>query len=449
MVTNRGQFLGAKVLAYANQRHPALRAYAPGPASPSLPVELGQPHGPRHLDEPSLKGAKAGGQACEGLHVLPAGLKSFRQPRRAGQLLFQRTGRYCRTNATPGCCPVVMLYLSASPELDHHQTGAGHPERPERVVAALQGLEELGLAGGAVVRLAPRRATPDELLRVHTAAYLKSLQQFCLIGGGRLDSDTVAREGSWDTALLAAGGALAAVDALTGAREGVAFVAHRPPGHHATPDQAMGFCLLNNAAVAAAALVARGERVLVLDWDVHHGNGTQAIFWDDPGVLYVSIHQWPLYPGTGQAEAVGGPNATGLTLNVPVPPGATGDIFIRALDEVVAPAVEAFVPDWVLISCGFDAHRADPLAQLDLSAGDFADMAGRAKDFAPSPGRVIVVLEGGYDLDAVRLGTGAVLAGFLGEPYHPEPATSGGPGNEEVARAVAVRARLGLGPGQR
>jgi acetoin utilization deacetylase AcuC-like enzyme len=264
------------------------------------------------------------------------------------------------------------------------------------------------------------------------------IEDFCAGGGGLLDSDTVASHGSWGTALRAAGGALAAVDALTFAGDGVAFVAHRPPGHHATADQAMGFCLLNNVAIAAAALLARGERVLVLDWDVHHGNGTEAIFWDEPGLFYVSTHQSPLYPGTGGARATGGANAPALNMNVPLPPGATGDVLLYAFDEIVAPAVEDFGPSWVLISSGFDAHRSDPLANLELSAGDFADLAARAKGFAPGPGRVVVVLEGGYDLTAISHSTGAVLAALLGENYRAEPSTSGGPGKSAVENAGQV-----------
>jgi acetoin utilization deacetylase AcuC-like enzyme len=337
-----------------------------------------------------------------------------------------------------------MLYLSAAPELDDHDTGPDHPERPPRVPAVLLGVEAAGLAA-SVVHLPPRRATRAELELVHPAHYLQSLEDFCLGGGGHLDLDTVASTGSWATALLAVGGALAAVEALAAAGEGAAFVAHRPPGHHATADQAMGFCLLNTIAVAAAALVAAGERVLVLDWDVHHGNGTQAIFWDDPRVLYVSTHQWPLYPGTGGFDAIGGPNARGLNVNIPLPPGATGDVLLYALDEIVAPAVARFAPTWVLVSSGFDAHRADPLANLALSAGDYADLAARARAFAPRPGRVVVVLEGGYDLTALTQSTGAVLSSLLGGGYRPERTTSGGPGREMVDRARRARELAQLG----
>lgn len=334
-----------------------------------------------------------------------------------------------------------MLYVSASPELDDHDTGPGHPERPARVPAALGGIEVAGLSGTAV-HLPPRLATREELELVHGAPYLRSVEDFCRAGGGHLDMDTVASPGSWATALRAVGGALAAIEALAAAGDGTAFVAHRPPGHHATADQAMGFCLLNTVAVAAASLVAAGERVLVLDWDVHHGNGTQAIFWDDPRVLYVSTHQWPFYPGTGAVDAVGGPNARGLTVNIPLPAGATGDVVLSALDEIVAPAVARFSPTWVLVSSGFDAHGADPLANLALSAGDFAEMATRAKDFSPRPGRVVVVLEGGYDLNAVTLCTGAVLSCLTGGSYRPEPPTSGGPGREIVERARRLRSSL-------
>jgi len=320
-----------------------------------------------------------------------------------------------------------VLLLAAAPDLDHHDTGGRHPERPARITAALEGIDDAGLRD-AIVELAPRRAVDEELTRVHPQDYLDAVQAFCRGGGGAIDPDTVVGPGSWDTALLAAGGVLAAIEGLDAGRGETAFVAARPPGHHALAEQSMGFCLINNIAVGAAALAARGERVVIVDFDVHHGNGTQAIFWDDPRVLYISTHEWPLYPGTGRAEETGGPGAPALTMNVPLPAGATGDVLLRAADELMAPVVEGFDPTWVLVSAGFDAHRADPLAELRLTAGDFSDLMGRIQGFAPASGRTVVVLEGGYDLDALRLSVGATLARVLDRAYRPEASSAGGPG---------------------
>jgi acetoin utilization deacetylase AcuC-like enzyme len=221
--------------------------------------------------------------------------------------------------------------------------------------------------------------------------------------------------------------------------EGVAFVVARPPGHHALRDRAMGFCLLNNIAIGAASLIADGERVVIVDWDVHHGNGTQEIFWDEPNVLYVSTHQWPLFPGTGSAREIGGAHARGGTVNLPLPPGATGDIVRRAIDEVAVPAIDAFAPTWVLVSAGFDAHRDDPIADLALSSGDFADLARTVGEFAPRPGRLVLFLEGGYNLGAVRASVAATLGALLDAPYVPEQPTSGGPGTEMISRSRADR----------
>jgi acetoin utilization deacetylase AcuC-like enzyme len=331
-----------------------------------------------------------------------------------------------------------VLLVAGDPELDRHEVGSGHPERATRVRAALAGIDDAGLRD-AVVRLEPRRATMEELARVHPTPYLEALRAFCEAGGGALDPDTVAGPGSWDTALLAAGAVLAAVDGLRGGAGQAAFVAARPPGHHALADQAMGFCLLNNVAVAAAALVERGERVLVVDWDVHHGNGTQAIFWDDPRVFYVSTHQWPLYPGTGRVQETGGAGAPGTNLNVPLPAGTTGDVLLEAFDGVVAEAVEHFSPTWVLVSAGFDAHRDDPLAGLRLTAGDFASLADRVRQFAPGQSRVVAVLEGGYDLDALRLSAGAAMAALMGQRFSPEQPSSGGPGGEVLSAVRRAR----------
>ncbi len=203
------------------------------------------------------------------------------------------------------------------------------------------GVDDLHLDSDQLV-LPALAADTSQLLRVHSADYLAELERFCATGGGPLDADTYATPESWDAARLSAGAGLVAVDALAERGADVAFVVARPPGHHALADRSMGFCLINNIAVAAASLVSSGERVLIVDWDVHHGNGTQALFWDEPDVLYVSTHQWPCYPGTGRASEVGGPSATGTTVNVPLPPGATGDVVRSAFDQLVTPVVSAF-----------------------------------------------------------------------------------------------------------
>jgi acetoin utilization deacetylase AcuC-like enzyme len=257
------------------------------------------------------------------------------------------------------------------------------------------------------------------------------LEAFCAAGGGRIDADTSAGASSWDAALLAAGAGLDAVERLERGDGSAAFCVVRPPGHHATPGRAMGFCLLNNVAVTAAALADRGERVLVYDWDAHHGNGTQDAFYDDRRVLYVSAHQWPLYPGTGALDETGEGPGKGYTINLPLPPGTTGDVYLAAFDEVVAPAVERFDPTWVIVSAGFDAHRADPLTGLNLTAGDFADLTERLLGVAPA-GRVVAFLEGGYDLQALALSAGAFVATLAGLPFRPESPTSGGPGRAVV-----------------
>jgi acetoin utilization deacetylase AcuC-like enzyme len=315
-----------------------------------------------------------------------------------------------------------------------HRTGPGHPERPERVPAVLAGLRDAGI-DEAVVALADRRATETELGRVHDPSYLAAVARWCEAGGGWLDDDTLVGPTSFDAAVEAAGAALAAIDALRSGVAEVGLVAARPPGHHATTRRAMGFCLVNTVAVAAAALAEAGERVLVFDWDVHHGNGTQEIFWDDPRVLYASTHQEHLYPGTGGVHERGGPAAEGTTVNVPVPAGATGDVLLAAVDEVIGPVADRFGPTWVLVSAGFDAHRADPLAGLALSAGDFAILASRARAFTPRSGRLLMVLEGGYDLAALRRSAGAAVAAALDVHYRPEAPTGGGPGSAAIAAA--------------
>jgi len=324
---------------------------------------------------------------------------------------------------------VSVLFATHAAYLEH-LTGGGHPERPERLRAVLDGAANADVAS-ALVAVEPRAATRGELQRVHPAAYLDAIQALSQRGGGRLDPDTVASSGSWRAAELAAGACLSAIESLDAGHGDAAFCAVRPPGHHATPDQAMGFCLVSNVAVAAAALAERGERVLVVDYDAHHGNGTQAAFYRDPRVLYVSLHQWPLYPGTGSVREVGDGAGTGTTVNIPLPPHTTGDVYLRAIDDVIVPIAERFGPTWLILSAGFDAHRDDPITDLALSAGDYALMTQRLITLVPA-GRRLVVLEGGYDLDALRHCTTGVLAAMASLSLVPEPPTSGGPGRGAV-----------------
>ncbi|CAN5848185.1 histone deacetylase [soil metagenome] len=325
-----------------------------------------------------------------------------------------------------------MLFASHDKCLEHLD-GTSHPERPDRLRAVLRG------AGDAAVvdALVPVEVTPAsnaDLELVHPRWYLDGLDQRAAAGGGWVDADTFVSPASADAARLAAGAGLAAIEALRAGRGDAAFCAIRPPGHHAIPTAAMGFCLISNVAVAAASLIAQGERVMIFDYDAHHGNGTQAVFYDDPRVLFVSIHQWPLYPGTGAAGETGEGDGEGYTLNLPMPPCTSGDVYVRAFEEVITPVAERFQPTWLIISAGFDAHRADPLTDLGLSSGDFATLTARAARLVP-PGRCLAVLEGGYDLEALRMSSAAVLAALAGIDHRDEAPTSGGPGIDAVERA--------------
>lgn len=320
----------------------------------------------------------------------------------------------------------MTVLLAVSERSLDHDTGRGHPESSDRLHAALAGVRQSGV-GEATVPVPARKATRAELETVHSGAYLDALERFCLSGGGNIDADTVAAPASWDAALMAAGSGIDAIERLDRGEGDAAFCLVRPPGHHATRTRAMGFCLINNVAVAAGVLADRGEQVMVLDWDAHHGNGTQDIFWEDGRVLYVSMHETPLYPYSGAFDEMGKGQGLGLTLNIPLPAGVTGDVETAALDEVVAPVVDQFRPTWVLVSAGFDAHRNDPLTGMALSSGDFADLTRRMMEYAPA-GRRLLFLEGGYDLEALADCTGACTAALVGVEYRPEAPTSGGPG---------------------
>ena len=329
------------------------------------------------------------------------------------------------------------LAIADDPLFSEHRAPTDHPERPERLVAAREGVKAANLTGDKTT-LEPRDATDDELGRVHSPAYLEALGRSAG-KSGYFDPDTYFAESSVAAARRAAGGALAVVDALMGERATHGLALLRPPGHHALPGGAMGFCILNNVAVAAAHARARGaSRVLIVDWDVHHGNGTQEMFYDDPSVLYVSLHQWPFYPGTGAAREVGERDGRGFTVNVPLSAGAGDAVYAAAFERLIGPIAEQFDPDLVLLSAGFDAHDLDPLGGMSLTDRGYAAMLTCLTDALPrgAAGRVGVVLEGGYDLTGLRDSLRTTLETLQGT--FDAPPAAAGLGRHEADLAAAI-----------
>jgi acetoin utilization deacetylase AcuC-like enzyme len=296
----------------------------------------------------------------------------------------------------------------------------GHPESAERIRAVWRGLHESGLS----VRMAPLQAEsldPDEVLTVHTADYLDLLRRVSTAPHTmHLDPDTYAGPDALTIALLSAGGAVGAVDAVLSGRAINGLAAIRPPGHHAMPARGMGFCLLGNVAIAArhAQLRYGIERILIIDYDVHHGNGTEAMFYDDPSVLYISTHQYPLYPGTGAVTDIGTGRGEGYTINIPLPAGSGDANYTMAFERIVWPAAERFQPQLILVSVGFDAYWADPLAAMRLTLNGYSHLAGEVIQMAQRfcEGRVVFALEGGYNVDALRYGVSNVARLLLGDP---------------------------------
>jgi acetoin utilization deacetylase AcuC-like enzyme len=334
-------------------------------------------------------------------------------------------------------------YLVDDRRFDNHASPAYHPERPERLAAAREAVRNSGVVFESVPT---RLVQDDELLRVHGPRFVEA---FARLKGheGFLDPDTYVAPESVTAARLAAGGLIDVVDAvLSESPISKAVAICRPPGHHATPDKSMGFCLLNNVAIAAAHAKTRGlQRIAILDWDAHHGNGTQDAFWSDPSVLYVSMHQYPFYPGTGAANEIGEGIGRGYTVNVPLSARSQDGDYRAAMEQVVLPVLDAYQPELVLISAGFDASTRDPLAQMEVSAQAFGWMGAQVAEIASkhSHGKAVLVLEGGYDLVALESGLrhaihGLVTGAPLGDPLELLPRN---PDNKDVAQAVRAASK--------
>jgi acetoin utilization deacetylase AcuC-like enzyme len=296
-----------------------------------------------------------------------------------------------------------------------------HPERPERLIAIEDAFRRTGLVD-RIAKVSARRATREELERVHTPTYLDSLM--AILGEDRrgwLDPDTYYSPGSLEAALLGAGAAVELAEQVRNGTLDAGLLLARPPGHHATRHQAMGFCLLNQAATAAAALRNRGARVAIFDWDLHHGNGTEAIFYEDPHVLYCSMHEWPQYPGTGAEADIGHGRGVGATVNVPLPSGTDGATYLSAFRTRIAPALSTFSPEVLVVSAGFDAHREDPLGGLALSDETYGLLTEELYRIQP---RLVFILEGGYHLGALARSTVQVVEVLLQLPST-SPSASG------------------------
>lgn len=286
-----------------------------------------------------------------------------------------------------------------------HITGPGHPERPERLTAIIDDLDRSGLLQ-KLTRIQPRAADLNWVEAVHTPDYVNAVKKACAQGVQWMDSpDTPICSSSYDVALLAVGGVLAAIDAVMAGTVSNAFCAVRPPGHHATANKAMGFCLFNNVAIGARYVQKRwhAHKVLIVDWDVHHGNGTQQAFYSDPSVLYFSVHRFPFYPGTGAAGERGAGDGLGYIINVPLPAASGDEAFITSFRQRLVPAADDFRPNFILISAGFDAHRDDPLGGMRMSEDGYAALTRIVMEIAGQHcnGRLVSVLEGGYNLQAL------------------------------------------------
>lgn len=312
--------------------------------------------------------------------------------------------------------------LICSKRFQEHETGT-HPENGYRLEAISNRMKRSGLLGGRAV-YEPIEASVQDLLLVHDPEYVRFIEQIALVGGGYLDADTVISPRSYQVACLAAGASIQAVDLVLTGRHQRVFVLPRPPGHHAGRAHGMGFCLFNNVAIAARHAIDRHGlfRVAIVDWDVHHGNGTQAIFQDSDQVFYASMHQWPLFPGTGRAQEAGVRYGYGYTLNVPLTSGAGDEEYVQVIDEIIAPRLREFRPELMLVSAGFDAHEGDPLASMRVTTDGFAEMARHIRELADQlcHGRLVAVLEGGYNPDDLAASVEAVLKSFDSIPQAKE-----------------------------